>query len=113
VIDNLERTNALIEKMRSALPIHAGLGIELTSHLREQFPETADSGRCEITDINYLGDLGGIVCHLDLGCPDDKQVYIVSITHLAFECGSPLSREIAAYKKRRVKRLRKQHARPY
>jgi hypothetical protein len=110
VIDNLERTDALIEKMRAALPMDAGLGIELKSHLMEQCPEATETGQCTITDIIYSGDMGGIVCYLDLGIPDSEKAYIVSITHLAFGRGNPLSREIAAYQRRRVKRLRKQHA---
>lgn len=99
-----------MEKMRAALPMPAGLGIELKSHLREQFPEAAEIGQCTITDVFYSGDMGGIVCSLDLSIPDNKQVYFASITHLAFGRGGPLAREIAAYQKRRVKRLRKQHA---
>jgi len=110
VIDNLERTDALIERMRAALPMRAGLGIELKSHLMEQFPEAAETGQCTITDIIYSGDMGGILCCLDLSIPDNKQVYIASITHLAFGHGNPLARGIAAYQRRRIKRLRKQHA---
>jgi len=37
-----------------------------------------------------------------------KQVF-ASITHLRFDPGLPLAREITAYQKRRVKRLRHQH----
>ena len=110
MIDNLERTDALIEKMRAALPMHAGLGIELKSLLKEEFPEAAETGQCTITDVIYSGDMGGIMCCLDLSIPDNKQVYVASITHLAFGRGNPLAREIAAYQRRRVKRLRKQHA---
>jgi hypothetical protein len=113
VIDNLEKTDALIEKMRAVLPMHAGLGVELKGHLMEQFPEAANSGQCEITDIIYSGDFGGIVCYLALGGLPDENAYVVSITHLAFGRGSPLSREIAAYQKHRVKRLKKEQGRAF
>ena len=111
MIDNLERTDALIEKMRAALPMRAGIGIEFRKHLTEQFPEAASVERCEITDILYTGDMGGILCSLELDIPDNEQAYVVSITHLAFSRRNPLWREIAAYQRRRVKRLSREYAR--
>lgn len=108
MIDHPEKTDALIEKMRAALPMQAGLGAGLKGRLMEQFPEADSSGQCEITGVTYSGDIGGIVCRLALGGLPDEHAYVVSITHLAFGRGSPLSREIAAYQKHRVKRLKKQ-----
>ncbi len=111
MIDNLERTDALIEKMRAALPMRAGLGIEFKNHLLEQLPEATSFEGCRITDILYTGDMGGILCRLELGIPDSKEAYFVSITHLAFGRGNPLWREIKAYQRRRVKRLQKEYVR--
>ncbi len=113
MIDNLEKTGALMERMQAALPMRAGFGRELKGRLMETCPEALDSGHCEVTKIHYLGDLGGILCHLDFGIPDSKEVYITSITHLAFDRGKPLSREIAVYQKHRVKRLRKLQGRGF
>ena len=38
---------------------------------------------------------------------DGREVLLVSITHLTFDRRLPLAREIAAYQKHRVKRLRR------
>ena len=57
----------------------------------------------------YLGDEGGISCTLDFDHCDTENAHIVSITHLAFEGGNPLAREIGAYCKHRIKRLKKLH----
>ena len=54
-----------------------------------------------------LGDEGGIVCKLDLGREDGAKAFFVSITHLVFDPRTPLAREIAAYQKHRLKRLRR------
>ncbi len=54
------------------------------------------------------------MCYLDFGFFDTPNVHIVSITHLKFGRKNPLSREIKAYCKHRIKRLRKlQDAAPF
>ena len=62
---------------------------------------------CNVTEIRYVGDEGGIACHLDFGFGDVNAVHIVSITHLRFDRRNPLAREIEAYCKHRIKRLKK------
>ena len=64
---------------------------------------------CTITRLHYLGDEGGIVCKLDLGPAVQHEAY-VSITHLRFDPRLKLSRNVTAYQKHRVKRLRRQAA---
>ncbi len=63
--------------------------------------------QCAVTWITYMGDEGGIVCKLDLGSGLGKEAF-TSITHLRFDPRLPLTREITAYQKHRVKRLRRQ-----
>ena len=54
------------------------------------------------------------MCYLDFSLINTSNVYIVSITHLNFNRKNPLSREIKAYCKHRIKRLRKlQDAAPF
>jgi hypothetical protein len=49
------------------------------------------------------------VCKLSVeGKLDNKLEFFTSITHLDFDRRSPLAREIAAYQKHRVKKLRQQ-----
>ena len=47
------------------------------------------------------------MCKLDFGQEDTDQAFFVSITHLTFDRRLPLAREIAAYQKHRVKRIRR------
>lgn len=107
MIDNMEKTEALMGKMLGVLPMSAFVTAELHATLLEKSPRLAYSRQCRITGITYFGDDGGIMCHLDLGIHGQEEGYVVSITHLSFGRGTPLSREIRTYQKHRIKRLRK------
>jgi hypothetical protein len=49
------------------------------------------------------------MCSLSVEGQDDSEVvFIASITHLDFDRRLPLAREIIAYQKRRMKKLRRQ-----
>ncbi len=108
MIDDVETSLALVERMRAALAMRAVASVELRRTLQEGskrvFPR-----ECRVTEISYVGDEGGIACTLDFDLRDIKDVYIVSITHLRFDRGNPLAREIGAYCKHRIKRLKKLH----
>ena len=106
MIDNIGKTMALMEKMRAALPLNAFA----TKEVRETLQENSDKifpRECGITEIRYMNDEGGIACHLDFGFTDTKNAHIVSITHLRFDRRHPLAREIEAYRKHRIMRLKK------
>ena len=102
MIDDVEKSAALVQRMRAALPMRAITNIELRRTLREAskrvFPH-----ECSVTEIRYMGDEGGIACTLDFGFIDTKEKHIVSITHLRFDRKHPLAREV--YCKHRVKRI--------
>lgn len=108
MIDDIEKSMALVERMQAALPMRAFTSMGLRRTLQEKskrnFPH-----ECSVTEIRYLGDEGGLACHLDFGFGANKQVHIVSITHLKFDRKNPLAREIEAYCKHRIKRLKKLH----
>ena len=108
MIDDIEKSVALVERMRAALPMRAfttmGLWKTLQQSSKRVFPH-----ECSISEIRYLGDEGGIACNLDFGFSDTKEVHIVSITHLKFDRSNPLAREVEAYCKHRIKRLKKLH----
>ena len=57
---------------------------------------------CSATWISYAGDEGGIVCRLET----PAETVFASITHLRFDQRLPFTREIVAYQKHRVKRMR-------
>jgi len=106
MIDDIRKTMALTEKMRAALPMEAMATKELRRALQEQSSKVFPR-ECSITEIRYMNDEGGIACHLDFGFSGMKNVYVVSITHLKFDRRKPLTREIEAYCKHRIKRLKK------
>jgi len=103
MIDNPDQTERLLAKLDAALPVPARMTPELAATL--QAPDPAQS--CTITWISYAGDEGGIVCRLDLAHESNSATF-VSITHLRFHPRLPLARDIAAYQKHRVKRMRRQ-----
>jgi hypothetical protein len=108
MIDDPEATERLLARLEAALPIPARLTPELRASLRERNAGTAVPADCRVTWVTYMGDEGGIVCKLDLG-PDVEKEAFTSITHLRFDARLPLARDIAAYQKHRVKRLKRQH----
>ena len=96
-----------MEGIRAALPMQAHVGRDVLRTLCRETPEASLSHRCDVIEVRYAGDEGGVLCTLDFGDPASKDVYIVSITHVNFERRNPLWRDIERYKKRRVKRLRR------
>jgi hypothetical protein len=92
MIDDLEEAEAVMERMRAALPMPARVSAHALRALRKHSPKMALSRRRDVTGVHYAGDEGGILCDLDFGVRDSKGVHIVSITHLAFDRASPLSR---------------------
>ena len=62
------------------------------------------------TKVFYLGDEGGITCQVTFDEEEKEEVFLVSITHLAFDRRLAIAREIAAYQKRRIKRIRRDSA---
>ena len=113
LIDDMKKTEALMEKMRVVLPISAEISAHTLEALREDPTEPGFPRHCEVTAVNYVGDEGGIVCTLGFATGEASKVLISSITHLIFDRKNPLSREIRAYQKHRIKRLRKRSGRPF
>jgi hypothetical protein len=105
--DDLVRVDALLAKMKEALPLHATPLPDLAAVMRRQRPEANLPRQWRITEVTYAGDPGGIMCHLDAGQDSGAGRFVVSITQVTFDRRVPMAREIAAYQKRRVKWLRK------
>ena len=81
--------------------------------LAKQSPESPIPDRCMVTTIFYMEDEGGIVCGLDIGGPDTKTPFIASITHHIFDRRCPVSHQIKAYQRHRIKKLKQQRRRGY
>ncbi len=107
MIDDFETVEKLMGRMQIALPMRARVGSDVLRRLRQETPDAPTSPRCEVTEVHYAGDEGGILCGLEFDDTESKKAYFVSITHVMFERRNPLWRDIEGYKKRRIKRLRR------
>ncbi len=113
MIDDPDKTDRLMAGMEAALPLETRLSQGVKSILVKQSPDIAIPDRCGVTRLFYMGDEGGIVCGLDIGGPDTKTPFIVSITHLVFDRRSSVFRQIEAYQRHRIKKLKQQSGRGY
>jgi len=99
--------------LKESLPIPANVPPQLARELAEQSPELSISGRCNVIDVIYSGDMGGVLCSLGIGGREAESVHVVSITQLSFNRKVPLFREIEAYQRHRIKKLKKQQSSGY
>jgi hypothetical protein len=113
MIDDPRKTDLLISMLEESLPIEAYITQYLAGTLMEKSPDATIPKKCNVTSVFYTGDMGGILCGLDIGGAETKNAHVVSITHLAFDRRVPLSREINAYQRHRIKKLKQQKGRGY
>ena len=113
MIDDLEKTDRLVAQLKASLPLETRLSQSLKASLITQSPDLVTLDTCHVTRIFYLGEEGGIMCGLDIGGPETKTPYIVSITHLTFNRRMPLFRQIDAYQRHRTKKIKQQNGRGY
>ena len=110
MIDDPDQVARLLDRMRAALPLPARMTPRLLATVRDQDPATPLAAACRGTRVDYAADEGRIVCHLARDGSDEKgKLIVTSISHLEFDPRLPFAREIAAYQKHRVKRLRRIH----
>jgi hypothetical protein len=110
MIDNPQLTAELFAKLEAALPLPAIVTPYLACVFLKQSPEASIPRACKVVWITNMGDEGGIVCKLSAdGNDDTEQVLITSLTYLDFDRWHPLARDIEAYRKRRIKKLRRQN----
>jgi hypothetical protein len=106
VIDDQDEAERLLRKLTEALPLPALATPALLANLRGRSSPAKINLDCKVTKVFYLGDEGGITCHVTFDENENEEIFLVSITHLAFDRGLAVAREIAAYQKYRIKRLR-------
>lgn len=107
MIDNPDQVDRLLAKMEAALPVPATVTPEGLAVMRRQAPDMDLRGQCRIIWVGYAGDEGGLICRLAFDQVTDKHAFVVSLTHLRVPLSVPVARDIAAYQKHRVKRLRR------
>lgn len=113
MIDDPEKTDRLVAELKASLPVETRLSQILRQEIVKQSSDLAVADSCSVVSIFYTGEEGGIVCGLDIGGPDTKTPYFVSITHLIFDRRMPMFRQIDAYQRHRIKKLKQQHGRSY
>ena len=113
MIDDPEKTDRLVAELKASLPIETKLSQILMRAIVKQSPGLTTPNSCNVVSIFYTGEEGGIVCGLDISGPETKTPYIVSITHLGFDRRMPLFRQIDAYQRHRIKKLKQQSGRNY
>jgi hypothetical protein len=109
VIDNQDQVERLLRNLTEVLPLSALATPALMADLRERPSAAKITWDCKIIDVFYTGDEGGITCHVIFDEEEKEQVFLVSITHLVFDRRLPIAREIAAYQKHRIKRIRREN----
>ena len=105
MIDIPEKANSLMGRLKKALPIPTTITASLAKELSEKSPGVNIPTRLDIIDVVYTGDMGGISCCLNIGGADPL---LVSITLLSFNRNHSLAREIEAYQRHRIKKLKRQ-----
>lgn len=105
MLDDPAKTQRLLEILRAHLPFEVRLIPMLVRELQSRSLAVDTAERHLVRDIYYAGDEGGIVCHLDPG--NGQEVLVVSLTHLHVPAFVPVAAGVAAYQKRRIKKLKK------
>lgn len=113
MIDDPDKTAKLTTEMEASLPLTARPSPTLKGMLSRQEPGTVLPDRCAVTEIFHAGDEGGIACRLDPGGQDTSDPLVISITHLIFDRRCPVFRQIEAYQRHRVKKLKNKRGRAY
>ena len=104
-IDDPEKTEQLMDGLERLLPCKAAFEEKGWQHIvKEGKVPRGATPSVTIEKLSYSGDYGGILCHLA------EHSLICSLTHLRFSPSFSLYRDITAYQKHRVKKLKKQAA---
>ncbi|HBY98690.1 MAG: hypothetical protein M5U01_08140 [Ardenticatenaceae bacterium] len=105
MIDDPARTKELIGRMEAQVPIPARPTSSLVRVMRDKGAKFSRDRILYIKRIFYGGDEGGILCDVTPS-EESTEAYVVSLTHLEIPSRHPLAREIRAYQRERVRRIR-------
>jgi hypothetical protein len=105
MLDKPEKTRELMHILEAAVPFEIGLMPDLIKHLAQQQNPVAIKSIETVSKVSYLGDPGGIMCHIQ---PDGAEsAVVVSLTHLRVSRRLPFAAAVLDYQKHRVKKLKK------
>ncbi len=106
MLDKPEKAHKLMDLLAAAVPFEIELTAPLIAHLARQDPPIIVQATEIVSKVTYMGDAGGIVCHIQSDRVSD--VVIVSLTHLRVHRCHPFAVAVLDYQKHRVKKMRKQ-----
>jgi hypothetical protein len=106
MLDNPEKTAHLLAALKAAVPFEVELPPMVIKQLQADKVADGHQARQTVSDLSYLGDEGGIMCHIVP--PGDEAAIIISLTHVRVSRSIPLAASILNYQKHRVKKLKKQ-----
>ena len=106
MLDNPEKTARLLVVLKAAVPFEVELTPAVVKQLQADKVAAAYQTRQVVSDLSYLGDEGGIMCHI--APPESDDAIVISLTHVRVPRSMPLAPAILDYQKHRVKKLRKQ-----
>ncbi|MBA7523621.1 hypothetical protein ES705_15748 [subsurface metagenome] len=92
----------LIKEMERYLPIPVYPSKELVQLFRKQGKDISMDTELKITKVFDSGDMGGIVCTI---LEENREVFVVSLTHLRVPPAHPLCDKILAYHRRRIRSI--------
>jgi hypothetical protein len=103
-IDDPRQVESLLKKMGLHLPIPAEIQRGPANYLRSRGSFIPQHRNVGIQNVFYAGDEGGIMCALSP--KDSKEPVVISLTHLKIPYCHPLEKEIRAYQKARIRKLK-------
>jgi hypothetical protein len=105
MLDKPEKTYELIDLLEAAVPFEVALMPDLIEHLaRQQNPITIKSIET-VSKVSYLGDAGGIMCHIRP--KDAENALVISLSHVRVRTSLPFAAAVLDYQKHRIKKLKK------
>ena len=108
MLDNQKKTFELITELKAAVPFEVELLPEVIDSLREGKTTVVVKPQQIVSDVSYLGDEGGIMCHIK---PTEMSgnALVISITHVRMPRKYPLAIPVLDYQKHRVKKITRQN----
>jgi predicted mannosyl-3-phosphoglycerate phosphatase (HAD superfamily) len=106
MLDHPEKTARLLAALKTAVPFEVELAPPVMKQLQADKVDVAPRSTQTVSDLSYLGDEGGIMCHIVP--PESEGAIIISLTHVRVPRSMPLAAAVLSYQKHRVKKLKKQ-----
>jgi hypothetical protein len=106
MLDKPEKTRELMDVLDAAVPFEVALMPDLIEHLARQQNPVAIKSVETVSKVSYLGDVGGIICHIQP--KEAESAVVVSLTHVRVRPTVHFAPAVLDYQKHRVKKLKKQ-----